>query len=876
MNSASLHVEGVSLFGVGRHAEACDAFRKALLVNDSSELWNDWASSQFVLGHPEEAEIGFRLALEIDSSNAEASANLAALLTALDKAAQSPGDSSQDERILAELRLRISSRQNERSYFETHQRRYLETLKLLPDAQPGQRLLELGAAFHHLTPALISLKGYSEVGCNDFWQGEAQVTRKFVSHASDEPLSVVVDNFDVQSAPWPYDDSSFDVVLLCEMLEHLHTDPMGVLAEINRVLRTGGHLLLTTPNLASCHSVEYALRGDSPYVYGKFEPGGASTDRHNREYTPKEIKHLAEAAGFWCERLETHSSWWQPDRKVMQLLASRGEPIALRGDNIFLLAQKVAAVRERYPEEFYLRLGTQADRREAQNRHTSLTSGESARAIPPQKILVVHHLVPHFDQSGSDLRLLDVLKELRAQSHTVTLLARDAANADRYRPELERLGIRVIAGDSGRMKHLGADEPTSWSFEQLLRHEQFDVAILFHWFWSGISIPEHYLPEIRCYSPSTRIAVLTDVRHGERERRAAALSRLFSDQERAADFEARELAAYGSADMLLYITAADHRYFQVALPELPMELLPLVTPANACATESSSRSGRSGALFLGNFENPANRDALAWFTREVWPLVRKRLPELELRVAGNACPQEIADARRRITVLGKVADLSEIFAAALVFVSPIRIGTGINTKILQAMAHGLPIVTTSVGAEGLQLVDGRQALLADTPLTFAEAILHVCSQPDLWNSLSTQGYEYVSTNFSARNLADRIKRILTKLSTLVPKQRSQPDLDSYRLVEQKQAVLTALPSRYRTVLRTLEYWRRALDHFGTTPLWMKNDQGVRPVDALMEKVGAIVPVVYWHYLFGAFLEAAAASASQETTRSEPAPELAAP
>ena len=806
-SSTDLHAQGISLFGAGRYMEARDALRQALSEADSSELWNDWASAQFMLGQTDEAEAGFRLALEMDSSNAEASANLAALLTAQGKSAQTACDPCHDTRILEELRARCPADGNERSYFETHRRRYLETLRMLPDAQPGQRLLELGAAFHHLTPMLLSFKRYCEVRCNDIWQGETTITRTLAGHASTEPFSVVVDNFDVQSAPWPYEDSSFDVVLFCEMLEHLHTDPVGVLAEINRVLRTGGLLLLTTPNLASCHSVEYALRGNSPYVYGKFEPGGASTDRHNREYTANEIKHLADAAGFACEQLATRDSWWQPDRKVLRLLAARGEPIALRGDNIFLLARKVSGVRERYPEEFYLRLGTQAERRDTQSAQTEFASSELSPAIPPQKILVIHELVPHFDQSGSDLRLLDVLKELRAQSHAVTLLARDASNAERYQPELERLGIRVLAGDPDRMKHIGLDAATSWSFEQLLRREMFDVAILFHWFWSGVSIPEHYLPEIRRCSPSTRVAVLTDDRHGERERRSATLSGLFSDWERAADFEAREFAAYGSSDLLLYITEADHRHFRIALPELPTELLPLVAPSTARVLESTSKSSRAGALFLGNFANPANRDALTWFTREVWPIVRKRLPELDLRVAGNLCPQEFASTRDRIEILGKVANLSEIFGAALVFVSPIRIGTGINTKNLQAMAHGLPIVTTSVGAEGLQLVDGRHALLADTPLTFADAIHRLCAQPGLWNSLSAQSREYVSSNFSCQHLSDRIKAILKRLATLTPQKTSRLELGSYRLVEQKPTVLAAVPPRYRVVLRTLEYWR---------------------------------------------------------------------
>ena len=381
------------------------------------------------------------------------------------------------------------------------------------------------------------------------------------------------------------------------MLEHLHSDPIGVLAEINRVLRVGGTLLVTTPNLASCHSVGCALRQESPYVYGKFEPHGTSTDRHNREYTPGEVARLTRAAGFDILRLETRRSWWQHDPDILRLIAARGERIAQRGDNIFYLGKKVAPVRDRYPEEFYLSLGTQAERRVAQSPENGSVP-VSAPCSSAQQLLVIHELVPHFDQSGSDLRLFDVLKELSSQGHRVTLLARDSTNSKKYSPLLEALGIRVIAGDPSRMKHLGIDEITGWSLQEFLRTEHFDAAILCHWFWSGISIPEHYLADIRQCSPATRVAILSDDRHGERERRAAKLSGSFSDLERANDFESREIAAYRAADLVLYITEADHSHFAPLVPDTPMEYLPIVAQCTHQVSPAfSDRSGtRSGTI----------------------------------------------------------------------------------------------------------------------------------------------------------------------------------------------------------------------------------------------------------------------------------------
>src|SRR5258708_16689832 len=275
----------------------------------------------------------------MDPANTEAALNLGALLFSSGRFRESisvlelilphcnPQERAAGEQMLAQSRSKaappekvrdledylrgfVSDDPNEQSYFQTHLPRYLDTLLLLPPGTSDQRILELGAAFHHVTPALENRLGYGEVRCTDIWKGEAQEIRRLRSTAGNKEFSIVVDNFDVQSQPWPYENSSFDGLLCCEMLEHLFADPMGLFSEINRVLKQDGFLLLTTPNLACGHAIESLLKGESPYVYGKFEKGGAATDRHNREYTPEEVLRLAQAAGFEVSVCRKRHSWW--------------------------------------------------------------------------------------------------------------------------------------------------------------------------------------------------------------------------------------------------------------------------------------------------------------------------------------------------------------------------------------------------------------------------------------------------------------------------------------------------------------------------------------------------------------------------------------
>src|SRR5712671_3919411 len=837
MTPKEKHDLAATFFAANRNDEALACLRSLLAEQESTSTWNDYAVIHFASGKFDEAEVAFRVALSIDTHNAQAAFSLGALLHQQSRLAEalpflrqgltSPAsaESSMAEQLLSTypvtpllepaqsarrfekyLRTFLRDDPNERSYFETHVHRYVATLQALPQGNPSLRLLELGAAFHHLSPALKTCKNYGEVRCTDIWNGEAQEARLLRANDGNEELQVTADNFDLQSFPWPYPDAAFDVWLCCEILEHLHTDPMGLLAEINRVLTTGGTLFLSTPNLASAHAVEQTLHGASPYGYGKFEFGGKATDRHNREYTAGEVERIAVAAGFHVAALRTHDFYWPAHRDVLRLLASQGHSIARRGDSTFLVAHKRSDVLERFPEEFYAREGIQANRRQQQSGETFIEAPPAASTSSALNILLVHEILPHFDCSGSDLRLFESVREIIAQGHTLTFLARDGRNYHRYAPPLQALGVTVISDDADRMRHIGNDARTAWSFRDLLEREQFDVAILFHWFWSGVSVPEHYLDDIRLWSPATRILVLSDDRHGERERRSWLLTALLSDLERGNDFEQREMDIYARADLLLYITETDRRHFLSLQPDLQTEHFPLIAETGA---PGGVFNDREGVLFLGNFENLANRDALQWLLGEVWPLVNKVAPDIKLYVAGHGADPALAKDHPEVIWLGKVPELAPAFAARRVFAAPIRYGTGIITKNMHALAHGLPIVTTTVGAEGMQLIHGQHALISDDAHTFADCIVRLYHDESLWDTISQQGCAFIRSEFSLPHLQSQIRKVLARAAAIQPKPFDPAHTWSYRAVEKSNPeVLGYQPAVYRGLLRLLAYWQR--------------------------------------------------------------------
>jgi GT2 family glycosyltransferase/glycosyltransferase involved in cell wall biosynthesis/SAM-dependent methyltransferase len=836
MTPIEKHALAIRLFAAGQKEEALALLRAALGEMETADLWNDWATVTYAAEGLEEAEVGFRIALETDARSAQAAFNLGVLLHRQGRHSESvpfleqglnvvnaseravarqlllrtPGtatssfsrDASQIEEYLRKF---VSADFNERSYFETHVHRYVATIQVLPDGNDSMRVLELGAAFQHLTPAIRRCKGFGEVRCTDIWPGELQETRCLRSNEGDEEFSVVVDNFDVQLHPWPHEDGSFDVVLCCEMLQRLHTDPLGLFAEINRVLKQDGVLLLTTPNLASAHAVEEALRGGSPYGYGKFEIGGNPTDRHNREYTAGEVERLAIAAGFEVSALRTHDFYWPAKREVLRALASQGHSVARRGDATFLLARKHGAVVDRYPAEFYAASGVQVECRARQSRNFAADGVRPSERAPSRRILLVHELLPHFDCGGADLRLYELVRELRGLGHQVTLLARDGRDSEKYKPPIEALGATVVCDDPDRLRHSGRDDKTTWNFQQVLEQGQFHIAVLSQWFWSGISVAEHYLDDIRKWSPHTRILVLSEDRHGERERRSWQLTGLYSDLERGNDYEQREVEVYQRADLVLYVTETDQRHFLSLLPNLRTAHLSTIAEVKK---EGGAFHTREGLLFLANFDNLANQDGLTWLLKEIWPRIRKLDPGIILYIAGHGANQQMAEGHPNVTVLGKIEDLGACFKERRVFVSPIRFGTGIITKNMISVAHGLPVVTTAVGAEGLQLVDGAHAYVADDAQQFADKAVRLYRDEAVWNALAEGGRDYIRNKFSLDNLRTQIRNIISLAEELQPQPADPGHVWSYRAIESTHPeILWRAPVRFRAMLLALAYFK---------------------------------------------------------------------
>ncbi len=149
-------------------------------------------------------------------------------------------------------------------------------------------------------------------------------------------------------------------------------------------------------------------------------------------------------------------------------------------------------------------------------------------------------------------------------------------------------------------------------------------------------------------------------------------------------------------------------------PQAYIKVIPNGVDTSAFAYSETTSPGTT-LLFVGSMDYHANADAVTWFVRSIWPAIAQRFPALEFAIVGRSPGREIRMlASDRIRVTGTVDDVRPYYAKALAVVAPLRVGAGTRLKILEAMALGVPVISTTLGAEGIEVEDGQNILLADS------------------------------------------------------------------------------------------------------------------------------------------------------------------
>lgn len=377
--------------------------------------------------------------------------------------------------------------------------------------------------------------------------------------------------------------------------------------------------------------------------------------------------------------------------------------------------------------------------------------------------------------SGGKSRQFNLIREMAARGHRLTLLIQSKTPADEAtRRVLGALAEEVIVLPRRPLKHpatlwraatsrqpllttINGHAPAlSARFERLLAEQKWDIVQVEHSY--GFQPFEQALRRHRQRFVITEHNVESALGSATYGKWPAWLRGLAAwDQRRARRWERHVL---GQASAIVAVTDSDAGQLGVIGAGRPTHVVSNGVDTRAFAAVRHDAASRT-VLFLGNYEYAPNVDAVEWALTDIAPKVWALAPDVRFRICGHGMPE--AWARRfpdeRIEWRGYVPDLTEVQAHSAVFMAPLRFGGGSKLKVLEAMAAGLPVVSTREGLSGLPVIDGRHARVADTPEAMAQALLQALDHPDAARAMGNAARALVQAEFDWSAVAAQLEGV---------------------------------------------------------------------------------------------------------------------
>ena len=338
------------------------------------------------------------------------------------------------------------------------------------------------------------------------------------------------------------------------------------------------------------------------------------------------------------------------------------------------------------------------------------------------KILVISENIPKSDFSSGDKRFLGILKII-ASKHEVTFCI---PNPKPWLKPVENKSY-ISYVESLNIEFLSLTEDF---FKETIKKESFDLGF-FEFFWSA----EKYMNQFIKYQPNAVVVVDSVDLHFAREETQYKLGQI--SKRKVLRTKKRELSVYKLADITIAVSSQDVDRLVEKEKTGNISLIPNVVPT----VKRAVKKREPVLIFIGCYAWPPNVDGMLWFTKEVWPLIINKKSNVQLLIVGSQPTDEIKNLSNieGVEVTGFVPETTSYLDSAAVSIAPLRFGGGMKGKVNEAMAHGLPVVSTSIGAQGFSVENGTQMFIADLPKEFADAVLKLLDNPDLQNKVGKAG-----------------------------------------------------------------------------------------------------------------------------------------
>ena len=362
-------------------------------------------------------------------------------------------------------------------------------------------------------------------------------------------------------------------------------------------------------------------------------------------------------------------------------------------------------------------------------------------------LLMVDHYVPQFDKDAGSRTTFQYLELFVKLGFNVKFIGENFYKDEPYTAVLQQMGVEVLYGQwyAGNWKQWFIDNKEKFDYVYLNRPH---VSINFIDFFK-----KHSTAKIIYYGHDL---------HFLRKEKKYALEKDPSILVQAAKWKEIEMYLFSKSDIILTPSTDEQKIIRSLNRDFNVQLMrPYIY--KMISNPATDFQYRKNIFFVGGFGHSPNVDGVLWFVRDVWPLIKSKIPDVKFIIAGSNPPENIKNLAKNsdIIIKGHIGDdeLEKLYATCKMVVIPLRYGAGVKGKTVEAMRYGIPLVTTSFGVEGLP-GDFSFLKVADETSAFANQIIGLYNNEDCLSDMSSKNIEYIKNNFTEKVATEVIRNAL--------------------------------------------------------------------------------------------------------------------
>jgi len=373
-----------------------------------------------------------------------------------------------------------------------------------------------------------------------------------------------------------------------------------------------------------------------------------------------------------------------------------------------------------------------------------------------KNILFFYPYLPPYDRDSGAFRLFNILKILIKQGHHISFFPDNQLfkNQKKYKDKLEEMGIMVIKIPEFKKGKLISTRTLQRKIFIKKIFSSYNIIWFVHY-----HIAYKYLDLSKKTAKNAHYITDSVDLHFLREKREAELSNNKKKLKKVMRTKKRELSIFNKSDIVIAITEKEKQIIKKECPNIRVEVITNIHPV---IEDYKNFDERKDLLFIGGHKHNPNSDAVKYFISEIFPLIKSKVKNIKFYVVGAEYPNHFIDkySDENIIFTGPVNSTQVYLQKCKALVAPLRYGAGMKGKVGEAMSSGIPVVTTTIGAEGMGLIDGENILIADTPEKFTEKVAAIYYDKDLWHKISLQGKKFIETHFSPKTVSKSIKKVI--------------------------------------------------------------------------------------------------------------------